>query len=71
MRGHASFRSDSLQQLQLTEALDLSRRASLREVIIYKPRDIGLEFFFLDLSPKNRLQPIHDGGLYPGIYCKG
>ena len=40
----------------------------LREVIIYMPRDIGLEFFFLDLGPQNRLRTIHGGGLSAGIY---
>ena len=36
--------------------------------IIYRPRDIGLEFFSLDLGPKNRLRTIHEGGLSAGIY---
>ena len=42
--------------------------ALLREVIIYSPIDIGLEFFSLDLGPQNRLQTIHGGGLSAGIY---
>ena len=42
------------------DSLDLSWMVSLREVIIYRPRDIGLEFFYLvDLSPQNSLRPIH------------
>ena len=39
-----------------------------REVIIYRPRDISLECFFLDLGPQNRLRTIHGGGLSAGIY---
>ena len=50
-----------------SEMLAVSQSVSLREDIIYRPRDIGLEFFFLDLSPKNR-RPIPGCGLYRGIY---
>ena len=37
-------------------------------IIIYRPRDRGLEFLFLDLGPQNRLQTIHGGSLSAGIY---
>ena len=44
----------------------------VRQVIIYRPRDIGLEFlsWILDQKSKKKLRTIHGDGLSTGIYGK-